>query len=194
MDCVSFGKLIPSSQHQIWIWEKVKARRSHNRKRTRMTSLSDQRHHEADTGGSPNTRDHRPRPFDEVLHQGDRATTTYRSEVTGSSTSGCKETRSDERESAEFSTSKGHDESEGVILGAEGADDPSLAIPEGLQTQIGGLLFPSSIIKKEDLVGLVRTFHLPTGHRVLILRASDKLAYPLLSYVAISWHHLLAGH
>ncbi|KAL5736793.1 hypothetical protein ACOSQ2_031581 [Xanthoceras sorbifolium] len=96
----------------------------------RQRTLSDQRLHEADTGGSPDTRDLEYEQFasrERTKYQGNRATTTHRSEVTGSSTSGRMEVRSDQEEFVEVFTSKGHDES-------EGADDPSLAIPKGLQT------------------------------------------------------------
>ncbi|KAL5764518.1 hypothetical protein ACOSP7_016872 [Xanthoceras sorbifolium] len=74
-----------------------------------MSSSGDQRHHEADTGGYPNAGNRRPHSFDEVLveyerftsrqrtkYQGDRAATTRRSEVKGSSTSSCREARSDQ--------------------------------------------------------------------------------------------------
>ncbi|KAL5781912.1 hypothetical protein ACOSP7_006941 [Xanthoceras sorbifolium] len=116
-----------------------------------MSSLSDQRCHEVGTHGSPNAGDRRPRPFDEVLveyeqfvsrertkHQGDRAAMTRRSEVTESSTSGRREAWSDQGESTKVSTSEGHNESEGAVLGVERVDDPTLAIPEGLQTQTRG--------------------------------------------------------
>ncbi|KAL5767640.1 hypothetical protein ACOSP7_014235 [Xanthoceras sorbifolium] len=72
-------------------------------------------------------------------------------------------------------------------------DDHSQSVSKELQVRTGGSLFPSSVITRKDLVGLVHTFHLPMGHRVLIPRASDSPTHPPLGYVAISSHHLLAG-
>ncbi|KAL5732845.1 hypothetical protein ACOSQ2_032537 [Xanthoceras sorbifolium] len=154
-----------------------------------MSSSSDQRRHEVDTSGSPNMGDRRSSSFDEVFVEYERfaySATTRRGEVTGSSTSSRMKVRSCQGESAEVSTSGGHDES-------EGANDSFLAVLEGLQIHIKGFLFPSSVIKRDDLVGLVRTFHFPMGHRVLIPRASDRPTYPPLGYVAVSSHHLIAG-
>ncbi|KAL5781911.1 hypothetical protein ACOSP7_006940 [Xanthoceras sorbifolium] len=127
------------------------------------------------------------------MERGDEAIMTRRSEIRGSSTSGREEAMRDQGESAEVSTSEDRDENEGVVPGAEEMDDPSLATPEDLQTQAGDFSCPSSIIKRDDLVGLARAFHLLMGHKVLIPKALDRPAYPPQGYVAISSHHLIVG-
>ncbi|KAL5820903.1 hypothetical protein ACOSQ3_022785 [Xanthoceras sorbifolium] len=154
-----------------------------------MSSSSDQECHEVHIDGPPDAGDRKSRLFDEVvveyewfasrlkaMKQSDKTTMT-RSEMIGSSTSGYVEVRRDQREPAEVSTSGDQDENEGVVPGAKAMEDPSLAVPE----------------KLEDLIDLTHTFHFSMGHRVLILRASDRPAYPPPSYVAISSHHLIVG-
>ncbi|KAL5772700.1 hypothetical protein ACOSQ2_012624 [Xanthoceras sorbifolium] len=146
-----------------------------------MSSLSDQECHKADTSGSPNVGDRSSRPFNEVvdayerfvsreraMDYGDRAVTSHGSKATRSSTSGHVEARGDQRESTGVSTSGDQGENKGVIPIAEKVDDPSLSISEELQSQAGDFLYPSSLIKREDLVGLAHTFHPSMGHRVLI--------------------------
>ncbi|KAL5738472.1 hypothetical protein ACOSP7_031233 [Xanthoceras sorbifolium] len=111
-----------------------------------MSRSSDQEHHKADTGGSPDVGDRRPCPFNEVvaMDRGGKTATTRRSEVIGSFTSSRVEARRDQGEPAEISTLGDQDENEGVVLGAGEVDDPSLAVPD--------FLFLSSIIKIEDLM------------------------------------------
>ncbi|KAL5852007.1 hypothetical protein ACOSQ3_007125 [Xanthoceras sorbifolium] len=135
--------------------KQLKPHHNHQKKNCRsgadLLHLQIERRSMVGTHGSPNAGDRRPRPFDEVLveyeqfvsrertkHQGDRAAMTRRSEVTESSTSGRREAWSDQGESTKVSTSEGHNESEGAVLGVERVDDPTLAIPEGLQTQTRG--------------------------------------------------------
>ncbi|KAL5736752.1 hypothetical protein ACOSQ2_031540 [Xanthoceras sorbifolium] len=162
-----------------------------------MPSSGDQERHEADTGGAPDAGDCMSRPFDEILVKyeqfADKVATTRRSEVIWSSTSGRVEARRDQGEPAKVSTSVNQDENKGVVPEVEEVDDPSLVVPEELQTQAEDFSFPSSVIKREDLVGLMHTFHLPIGHRVLIPRVSDGPSYPPPGYMVISSYHLIIG-
>ncbi|KAL5775455.1 hypothetical protein ACOSP7_013012 [Xanthoceras sorbifolium] len=133
-------------------------------------------------------------PSDELViayEQFVSSTMIRRSEVIVSSTSGRVEVRRDQGEPVEVSTLVDQEESEGAVPRAEEVDDPSLAVPEELQTQAEGFSFPSSQIKREELVCLVHTFHLPMGYRVLIPRASDGQVHPPSGYVTISSYHLV---
>ncbi|KAL5839828.1 hypothetical protein ACOSQ4_012436 [Xanthoceras sorbifolium] len=130
-----------------------------------------------------------------AMDYGDRAITSHGNKATRSSTSGHVEARGDQRESTGVSTSGDQGENKGVIPRAEKVDDPSLSISEELQSQAGDFLYPSSLIKREDLVGLAHTCHPSMGHRVLIpdTFTTHELTHPPLGYVAISSHHLIVG-
>ncbi|KAL5746725.1 hypothetical protein ACOSP7_023697 [Xanthoceras sorbifolium] len=85
------------------------------------------------------------------------------------------------------SSSEDLDTSVGIAPKDEGHDSSLVA------SEVENFLFPSSMIKREELIGLVSTFHLPTGHKVLIPKATNGLVHPPSGYVAISLHHIHAG-
>ncbi|KAL5744418.1 hypothetical protein ACOSQ2_027534 [Xanthoceras sorbifolium] len=144
-----------------------------------VSSLNDQECQKADVGGSFAPEERKSRPFDEVVVEFEQ----FMSKQMGID---CSERAAEAHELRLFSSGD-LDESVGIAPEDE-VDDSSLVASE-----VGNFSFPSSIIKREDLVGLVNMFHLPMGYKVLIPRATDGPAHPPSGYVAISSHHSQAG-
>ncbi|KAL5785163.1 hypothetical protein ACOSQ2_007555 [Xanthoceras sorbifolium] len=139
-----------------------------------MSSLNNQERQEANVDGSSAPEERKSCPFDEVVVEYERFMSKQRA-------IDCSKR-----------AAKAHrdffiwdlDKSVSITPEDEERDDSSL-----MASEVGNFLFPSSIISMEELVGLVNTFHLSMGHKVLIPRAMDGPAHPPSGYVAISSHH-----
>ncbi|KAL5767703.1 hypothetical protein ACOSQ2_014486 [Xanthoceras sorbifolium] len=137
-----------------------------------MSSLNDQEPQKVDVSGSSVPEEHKSRLFDEVIVEYERFMSKQRGIV-------CSK-RATEAHRDEVSSYRDLYASVGIAPEDEG-DDSSL-----IESEVRNFLFPSSMIKREDLVGLVSTFHLPIGHRVLIPRATDRLvglSFPLPNFI-----------
>ncbi|KAL5815912.1 hypothetical protein ACOSQ3_024290 [Xanthoceras sorbifolium] len=153
-----------------------------------MSSLSDQKHHEADVDGFSTPEELNSRPVNEVVIEYEwfmsKQLAIYRSK-------GAAEAHIFEL--AEVSSLGGHDEGVGVALGEDEVDDSSQTAYERLQPQVES--FPSlpSVITRKNLLGFASTFHLPKGYKVMVPKVTDRPARSPSGYIAISSHHLNAG-
>ncbi|KAL5825403.1 hypothetical protein ACOSQ3_021466 [Xanthoceras sorbifolium] len=144
-----------------------------------MSSLSDQKRHEPNVGGSFAPEKHDPRLFDEVVIEYER----FMSKQLAID-------RSQKEFATKVSSSGGHDEGVGVISGEDEVDNSSQTTFRRQQPQVKSFSSLPSIITRKDIVGFAIAFHLPRGHKVMVSKVTDRPARPPPGYVAISPHHL----